>query len=83
MAARRLNDQDAAVRYWATLGIALRGDAAVRGHEPALTSRLADPAAAPRIAAAEALARAFEGGLRQRALDSLLATPTSGSMVTT
>jgi arylsulfatase A-like enzyme len=68
----RLNDRDAAVRYWATLGIALRGDAAVRGTEAALTSRLADPAPAPRIVAAEAVARAFDGSLRQRALDALL-----------
>lgn len=69
----KLNDDDAAVRYWATLGLAMRGDATVRAMDAALSSRLADPAPAPRIAAAEALARAFEGSVRQRALDALLA----------
>lgn len=71
---RRLRDDDAAVRYWATLGLTLRGDALVRALAPVLAARLADPAAPPRIAAAEALARTAEdGALRQRALDSLLA----------
>lgn len=69
----RLNDDDAAVRYWATLGLAMRGDAVVRTSAEALTARLADPAPAPRIAAAEALARAFDDSVRQRALDALLA----------
>jgi uncharacterized sulfatase len=69
----KLNDDDAAVRYWATLGLAMRGDATVRAMDAALSSRLSDPAPAPRIAAAEALARAFEGSVRQRALDALLA----------
>lgn len=71
---RRLADEDAAVRYWATLGLTVRGDTLVRTMWSALTARLTDTAAAPRIAAAEAIARAVEDrGLRQRALDSLLA----------
>ncbi len=71
---RRLRDDDAAVRYWATLGLTLRGDAVVRTRASVLAARLTDTAAAPRIAAAEALARAADDpAFRQRALDSLLA----------
>lgn len=69
----RLTDDDPAVRYWATLGLAMRGDDVVRTSRTALTARLADVAPPPRIVAAEALARAFDDSVRQQALDALLA----------
>lgn len=70
---RRLSDDDAAVRYWAVLGVGLRGDEVVRANRAALVARLLDPSPAPRIAAAEALARAADADVRQQALDVLLA----------
>ena len=51
----RCADPDSAVRYWAVLGLEMRGADAVRKHAVALRAMLGDKAAAPRIAAAEAL----------------------------
>ena len=70
---RRLTDADPAVRYWAVLGTMLRGDEVVRAQRAVLVPLLADVAPAPRIAAAEALAKALDADLRQQALDVLLA----------
>lgn len=69
---QRLEDADPAVRYWATLGVTLRGPAAIVTAGRAFTARLKDGAAAPRIAAAEALARHGDDAQRQEALDVLL-----------
>lgn len=68
----RLDADDAAVRYWATLGIALRGVDAIASAGAAFAARLVDEAAAPRIVAAEALARHGTARQRQEALDVLL-----------
>jgi uncharacterized sulfatase len=53
----RLADADSAVRYWAALGLQMRGAETVRQSRDALRKLLADPAPAPRIAAAEAIGR--------------------------
>ena len=55
--AKRLEDPDSAVRYWAATGILMRGGEAVKSAAPALRKALADPAPPVRIAAAEALGR--------------------------
>ena len=52
---RALADTDSAVRYWGALGLIMRGADAITAARPALEKLLADPAPAPRIAAAEAL----------------------------
>lgn len=52
-----LTADDSAVRYWAALGFVMRGREAVAGAHDELIKLLNDPAAAPRIAAAEALGR--------------------------
>jgi uncharacterized sulfatase len=53
----RLSDSDSAVRYWAALGLQMRGGKTVLGARAALRKLLEDPAPAPKIAAAEALGR--------------------------
>jgi uncharacterized sulfatase len=53
----RLKDSDSAVRYWAALGLQMRGADTVRQSREALRKLLDDPAPAPRIAAAEAIGR--------------------------
>ncbi|MGD9495483.1 MAG: sulfatase-like hydrolase/transferase [Armatimonadota bacterium] len=52
-----LDDDDAAVRWWAALGLQMRGERAVREGRPALRAALDDEDACVRIAAAEALGR--------------------------
>jgi uncharacterized sulfatase len=52
----RLGDSDSAVRYWAVLGLLMRGSPAVAEAQPALRGLLDDPAPCPRVAAAEVLA---------------------------
>lgn len=54
---KRLGDPDSAVRYWAALGLQMRGAEVVRAHASELRTMLTDQAPAPRIAAAEALGR--------------------------
>lgn len=54
---KALADRDSAVRYWAALGLLMRGETAVTEHRDALLKLLQDPSRAPRIAAAEALGR--------------------------
>ena len=70
---RDLASRDPAIRYWASLGITVRGRTAVAATEAALVERLADDAPGPRIAAAEALARYGTPEHRTRALATLLA----------
>ena len=54
---QRLSDSDSAVRYWAALGLQMRGEKVVQDSRAALRKLLADAEPAPRIAAAEALGR--------------------------
>ncbi len=50
-----LDHSDSAVRYWAALGLLMRGEAAVRASRPRLLAALNDPAPAVQIVAAQAL----------------------------
>jgi len=52
---RRLNDSDSAVRYWAALGMLMRGTTGVETTRADLRSALQDSSPHVRIAAAEAL----------------------------
>jgi arylsulfatase A-like enzyme len=52
-----LGDKDSAVRYWASLGIIMRGANAVKGSRAELESALGDDSPYVRINAAEALGR--------------------------
>ncbi|HOW71234.1 MAG TPA: sulfatase-like hydrolase/transferase [Phycisphaerae bacterium] len=52
-----LEDADSAVRYWAAMGILMRGRTSVEAAEPALRQALKDPSPHVQIVAAEALAR--------------------------
>src|SRR5262249_31378606 len=54
---RSLRDADSAVRYWAALGLLMRGDATVKAARGELTAALGDSSPYVRIAAAEALGR--------------------------
>ena len=51
----RLNDSDSAVRYWAAMGMLMRGAIGVEAARPELRSALQDSSPYVRIAAAEAL----------------------------
>jgi uncharacterized sulfatase len=67
-----LGDGDSGVRYWAVMGLLMRGPKAVGAARAELVARLADASPAVRVAAAEALARSGgEEGLK-RALPVLL-----------
>jgi len=52
---KALTDSDSAVRYWAAMGLLIRGPAAVAQSRAALTRALADPAVPVRVIAAQAL----------------------------
>jgi uncharacterized sulfatase len=67
-----LADDDSAVRYWAAMGLLMRGPKAVGAARDDLLRRLDDDAPSVRVAAAEALARCGDEGLR-KALPVLLA----------
>lgn len=69
---RFFEDPDSAVRYWAALGILIRGPEAVEACRERLRLALSDAAPAVRIAAAEALGRYGEDADSRRALDTLL-----------
>ena len=69
-----LTDADAAVRYWSAAGLGLAGAGAVESASADLARMLDDREPAPRVAAAEALARHGEPTLRRAALAALLAT---------
>jgi len=60
-----LGDSDSAVRYWAALGIQMRGADAVKTASEALRKALGDPSPYVRIVAAEALGRYGEEDVRQ------------------
>lgn len=65
-------DDDSAVRYWAAMGVLIRGEAAVKVASEELRSALKDKSPAVRVAAAEALARYGDAADQKAALDLLL-----------
>jgi uncharacterized sulfatase len=69
---KMLSDNDSAVRYWAVLGLLMRGKETVAGNREALRKALADTAPSVRIAAGEALGRYDETTPAQEILDVLL-----------
>ncbi len=72
-----LADQDSAVRYWAALGILMRGKDGVASHLGELEAALKDSSLAVQIVAAQALAEYGDDAARSRALAVLgrLAVP--------
>ncbi|MBC8164678.1 MAG: sulfatase-like hydrolase/transferase [Bryobacteraceae bacterium] len=68
----RLTDSDSVVRYWAALGIQMRGASAVGQAAVALRTMLKDQVPAPRIAAAEALGQFSNADDRRDALAVLV-----------
>ncbi len=54
---KAFEDQDSAVRYWAALGLLMRGKQGVAAGHGSLVSSLADPSPYVRVVSAEALAR--------------------------
>jgi uncharacterized sulfatase len=69
---RKLSDSDSALRYWAALGLLMRGEAAVQKAEGDLRTLLEDRAPAVKAAAAEALGRYGGEADRKRALAVLM-----------
>lgn len=69
---KSLHDKDSAVRYWAVLGMVIRGKEAVAATRAALRKALADEAPSVRIAAAEALGKYGDEDDLKRALPVLL-----------
>lgn len=67
-----LGDADSAVRYWAALGLLMRGKEAVRSQRDPLRKALSDPAPSVRIVAAEALGKYGETEDGTRAVQVLL-----------
>jgi uncharacterized sulfatase len=68
----KLSEKDSAVRYWAALGLQMRGEPAVRQAAADLRKLLEDPAPSVKIAAAEALGRYGEEADREQALRVLM-----------
>ncbi|HEY5910942.1 MAG TPA: sulfatase-like hydrolase/transferase [Verrucomicrobiae bacterium] len=66
-----LNNPDSAVRYWAALGLLMRGDSAVKQSLPELRRALDDSSPSVRIVAAQACGQFGEGADLKRALDIL------------
>ncbi len=66
------SDSDSAVRYWAAMGLLMRGPEAVAKRQDDLLRLLEDPAPCVRVAAAEALGRFAEEAPRKKALAVLL-----------
>ncbi len=54
---KAFEDSDSAVRYWAALGLLMRGKPAVQAAHGSLQAALADPSPYVRVTAAEALAQ--------------------------
>ncbi len=67
-----LRDPDSGVRYWATMGLLIRGKDAVAAGASQLDALLADESPSVRIVAAWALAEFGTEQARQKALDCLL-----------
>lgn len=70
--AERLADADSAVRYWAALGLLMRGAPAVQGRRSELRRALGDASPYVRIVAAEALGRYGDSPDLKEALRVLL-----------
>jgi uncharacterized sulfatase len=68
---KALQDDDSAVRYWAALGILMRGQKGVKASGGELRAALEDRSPHVRIVAAEALAQHSEGD-RKRCLEVLI-----------
>ncbi len=69
---KRLADSDSAVRYWAALGVLMRGKEAVTTARVDLQKTLADPSPFVRIPAAQALAQHGDAADLAKALPVLL-----------
>jgi uncharacterized sulfatase len=69
---RELSDPDSGVRYWAAVGLLVRGQSAVGASAQELRAALRDESPSVRIPAAEALARHGAAADREAALDVLL-----------
>jgi uncharacterized sulfatase len=65
-------DEDSAVRYWAAMGLLVRGRKAVEAADQELTRALADDAPSVRLTAAEALGQYDDGEALKKALAVLL-----------
>ena len=78
-----LRDSDSAVRYWGTLGLLIRGQAAVLSHRDLLQGALMDGSQDVRIVAAQALALHGDEELRSNALKTLasLASPEANGVL--
>ncbi|MCY2979005.1 MAG: sulfatase-like hydrolase/transferase [Planctomycetota bacterium] len=66
-----LNDSDSAVRWWASLGHLMRGQAAVAANQEALQNALQDQASPVRIVAAQALGMFGDDAATAKALNVL------------
>lgn len=69
--ARLMADSDSAVRWWATLGMLMRGADAVTKHVAAMEKALGDDSPAVRIAAAQALGTYGDADSLKKALATL------------
>jgi uncharacterized sulfatase len=69
---RAFHDGDSAVRYWAALGMLMRGPGGVDAAHEELWAALRDPSPYVRIAAAEALGRHGSDADAKKALDTLV-----------
>jgi uncharacterized sulfatase len=69
---KAFGDPDSAVRYWAAMGILMRGVDAVKSAKPALRKALADASPSVRVVAGEALGRYGDAQDLTQALDALL-----------
>jgi arylsulfatase A-like enzyme len=77
-------DPDSAVRFWAALGLHMRGEAVVKANSSALKKALADESSDVRIVAAQALGTYGDSADLALALEALgkLATPADNGVLT-
>jgi len=73
-----LKDADSAVRYWAAMGLLIRGADAVRAHRALLVGALADASPNVRVIAGQALGCYGDDGDAARALDMLVELADAG-----
>jgi uncharacterized sulfatase len=69
---KELSDPDSGARYWAAVGVLVRGQPAVEAAARELRAALRDESPSVRIPAAEALARHGAAADREAALDALV-----------
>jgi uncharacterized sulfatase len=79
---RWLQDEDSAVRYWAAMGLLIRGASAIRSARDDLRTALSDPSPSVRVIAAEALGKFGDADDANKALSLLLelASPDKNSL---